>query len=655
VFGASATPGKMGYILVDHLLGQGFDGELVLVNPRGGTAFGLPMVDAAAAAGADLAVVVTPAAAAPGVVEQCGEAGIEVVIVESAGFAEVGAVDLQQDLVNRSAAAGVHLIGPNCLGLFVGPPRLNLTTLPALPVGGVSLLSQSGGLALHIARRLRSLGNGLDVLVSLGNKVGLGFADALDALAIRRETQSVLLYLEQLDEGDALLDRIAHLSQELPVIAVVGGRTDAGRIAIRSHTGSILSRWDRTAALLTSAGAQVAETLALAVAAAAGGMRAPRGTGRRVFALVDGGGHAVLLADALVRANYELAAPPPQLAEALAAEASQVDNPLDLAGAADSDPGVYSRALAHVLASNFYDAVVIGGIFGGYKELFGEHLGGVEQAAAAEIGRLASEYSCPVVVQTTFAGSSSPALSVARGYGVTSVEWPEEAAAVLSSRLQGWVPVSRTRHVEAGTDPELAGLTDRVLAELDEAGLAHAIGRIVTRDDLPGGDGAWVLRLDGFAHKTVAEAIRLGVPGPDLHRAYDELAMLAQQTGVVERIRLAPMLEVRSELLIAFWRHESGAPGWVIGAGGTGVEEHADVAMGRLPESEGEVLSLLQRTRLGATLAVGTPELLAGLGPFVLRLSTVFRERLPELRELECNPVALTSDGPVVLDVLPGR
>ncbi len=651
VFGASSTPGKWGYVVVEQLLAQGFDGEVVLVNPRGGSAFGLPLQDAAAAAGADLAVAVTPPPTVPAIAAACGRLGIGVLSVHTAGFGEVGEHELEAELAQAARNAGVRLLGPNCLGLHAAPARLNVTTLPDLPTGRVSFVSQSGGLALQVARRLRALGAGLDVLLSLGNKLDVGFADALAAIGARETTGSVLLYLEGLGEGDVLLDRVAELSAAIPVVVVAGGRSEPGRTAARSHTGALLRSWDRAAGLLAAAGAQVLESLPLAVAAAAASRPPRRRPARsRVFALVDGGGHSVLLADALAAAGHELPPPGDGLARALGTEHARVENPLDLAGAADGDPEIYGRALAHVLEDGGYDAVLVGGIFGGYGELFGRHLAEAELRAAAEIGRLATEHGATVVVQSTYATAGAPALEAMRDRGVACVEWAEEAVAALGPHSAP--PRAGPEPAADAADVRLAGDIAAVLAALDEAGIRHGLGPLVDRSALPQAGGSWVLRLDGFAHKVQTGAIRLRVPTAGLADAWDELAALARGRGIEPLVRVAPFVATRHELLVSFWRDPDEGSGYAIGSGGTDVERLADVAIGRPPRSADDVLATLERTAVGAALDAGE---LAELAPFVARLAATFRDRLPELRELECNPVALVDGGPIVLDVLPGR
>jgi acetyltransferase len=272
VFGASATPDKWGYNTAKCLIENGFTGRLTLVNPRGGSVFDRPLVDASQAEGADLAVIATPAATVPDIVGQCGTLGIGLAVVIASGFAESGHLALHHALVRRIAESGVRVIGPNCVGLASNTGRVN-TTMIDLPAGHVSMITQSGGVALHVARRLDEFGAGFDVVIAFGNKVDVNVRDAVQVVASRETTSAILLYIERLDEGDVLLDMLENASRELPVVALLSGRTDAGKAATASHTGSLVGQWDRAAGLLTDAGVVVADGLNLAIAAVAGTRR----------------------------------------------------------------------------------------------------------------------------------------------------------------------------------------------------------------------------------------------------------------------------------------------------------------------------------------------------------------------------------------------
>ena len=663
VFGASRTPGKMGYVLVEQLLAHGHRGEVVLVNPGavGSTVHGLPLQEPAAAAGADVAVIAVPPAHVAGIVASCGPLGIPLAVVLTAGFAEAGETERQDELLQAARDAGVLVVGPNCLGLFGGAADLNLTTLPDLPKGRVALVSQSGGLGSHVGRRLRQLHDGFAVILNLGNKLDVDITDCLGVLR-EHEPLSVLLYLESFDEGDDLLDAIARLRETAPVTVMLGGLSSAGRAAARSHTASMFGSWSRIAALLGEAGAHVCDRLETAVAAASG--RATLLRGRRVFVLCDGGGHSVLLGDACEAAGLALPDPSPVLASSVGATtpdrlSSTVGNPLDLAGAADADPSVYGAVVARVAGSGEYDACLVGGIFGGYADLFGPTVGAAEVATAGEMVRRSATAQVPLVVQTTYGVEATPALGVLREQGITVVEWPSEGAAWLAARAPcpqlaedpaGGSPIA------AGVDPALGGHLERVRAFAREAGLLDGVGPVTAPDDLAALDpaGTWVLRLDGIVHKARVGAVRVGVAAAELVATYDELVTLAGRLGVAPAVRVAPLIPHEHELLVTVWKGSADGAGLAVGGGGSGVESARDVAIGRLPRTADDVDRLLRRTVAGRrALARLSPAAATGLRGAILRLAAALDGELAGFTEVELNPLGVGEAGVALLDAVP--
>lgn len=661
VFGASSTAGKWGYNTTRSILQAGFGGRLTLVNPRGGEVFDRPLVAAPEAAGADLAVICTPAQTVPPIISQCGDLEIPVAVVQAGGFGEVGNTALDEELRRGIAASGVRVIGPNCVGLYVGPSGVNTTTMTHFKSGHVSVITQSGGVAQQAARRLAELGTGFDVMLALGNKLDVDMSASLSVMSERETTGAIFLYLERLDEGEQLLDTLARITEYVPVVALLAGRTPAGRSAALSHTGSILGEWDRVSGLLTDAGVMVAEGLHEACAAVVGGRRAPRQALDRVFVICDGGGHSALLADALETAGHVVPPPSERLRaklQKIGGEGGTVGNPFDSQGRLDRDPGLYLPLLQAVLDDHDHDAVVIGGMFGGYELLFDEELGALEQRTAKGMGEAAQRSGRRIIVQSLYATEPSASLAALRERGVACVEWPEEVLAVLRSCGQPTAPVAASSaqgHPTAVADVELAELTEVLVSAMTRRGIRHALGERIALKNLPNYSGAsWVLRLDGFAHKTRAGAIRVGVDSEELPAAYAELADVARAAGIEPLVRMAPMIDTRCELLVTFWRDAGSGGGLVLGLGGVDVEEQRDVAIGRLPKGPDDVIALLLRTRVGRGLhAAGSDGRLEEIAATVLALAELFRDDLPSVRELECNPLAVGPDGVYVLDALP--
>jgi len=657
VFGASTTPGKWGYNAVKKLIQGGYQGEITLVNPKGGILFGRPLVPYREAAGAEVAIISTPAPVVPEVISQCGEVGIKVAIVQAGGFREVGNLVLNEKLMRRAREGGVRIIGPNSVGVFVATNRLNMTVMPDLPSGHVAIVSQSGGVAQQGGHRLAELGSGYDVVVALGNKIDLGFGDAIKAISSRATARALLLYLERVDEGEQLLEIVSDVCRDLPVVVLLAGQTQSGRKAAFSHTGSMVDNWGRTAGMLTDAGALVQTRLELALAAVAGCDRGARRPGRRVYVLCDGGGHSVLLAESLERAGFELDIPGEELTTKLGgivgARASG-RNPLDLEGRADRDPAVYSPILHTVLASGAYDAVVVGGMFGGYEVFFDPGLATVEEDAARQIAKLASGTDVPIVFQTIYATDSSRTLAALRDANIACVEWPDEVVAVLQARMiSRHRATAAPRSVDVLFHEDLVQLTDRLVRMFDRERIPHAIGHVFPEPPVVRAEATkWVLRLDGFPHKTAVGAIRLGITGAQLPASFRQLVRLAKRNGVPPIIRIAPFVPHQQELIVSFWRDDKLGAGWMVGAGGTNAEHLRDIAVGRLPRNPADVTRILERTREGVAIQKDATRVDA-FAELIVRVAKLFEQELRDLHELELNPVAITPERAVILDALP--
>src|SRR5262249_43366745 len=159
-------------------------------------------------------------ATTPELVRQCAALGIPLAIVVAGGFRESGNAKLDEALRTAVEETGIRLMGPNCLGIFIGRQGINTTSFD-LPVGNVSAIAQSGGFVQHAGIRLAQLGAGFDIVFSLGNKLDLNFGDAMKLITEAGTSSSLILYLERLDEGEGFLDVLAVAAEKLRVVAIV--------------------------------------------------------------------------------------------------------------------------------------------------------------------------------------------------------------------------------------------------------------------------------------------------------------------------------------------------------------------------------------------------------------------------------------------------
>ncbi|MFC3505193.1 GNAT family N-acetyltransferase [Micromonospora krabiensis] len=235
VYGASATGQGVGAAVLGHLRGGGFAGAVVPVHPGAATVAGLPAYPSAADAGVpvDLAVVAVPPGAAPAVVADAAAAGVHGLVVISAGFAESGAegAAAQRALVRAAHAAGMRVVGPNCLGVANTDPavRLNATLAPALPpTGRVGIFSQSGAFGVALLAEADRRGLGLSSFVSAGNRADVSGNDLLQYWQDDPGTDVIMLYLETFGNPRKFARLVRRIGRAKPVVALASPARPAG-------------------------------------------------------------------------------------------------------------------------------------------------------------------------------------------------------------------------------------------------------------------------------------------------------------------------------------------------------------------------------------------------------------------------------------------
>ncbi|NJP31648.1 bifunctional acetate--CoA ligase family protein/GNAT family N-acetyltransferase [Micromonospora thermarum] len=266
VYGASATGQGVGAAVLGHLRDYGFTGTVVPVHPTATTVAGLPAYPSAAASGlpVDLAVVAVPPEAAEAVVADAAAAGAHGLVVISAGFAEAGreGAAAQRRLVRAAHAAGMRVVGPNCLGVANTAPgvRLNATLAPRLPVPGrVGIFSQSGAFGVALLAEADRRGLGLSSFVSAGNRADVSGNDLLQYWQDDPGTDVVMLYLETFGNPRKFARLARRIGREKPIVALasparppgVGERAGPDEVAVSAlFTQSGVIRVDTVSELL---------------------------------------------------------------------------------------------------------------------------------------------------------------------------------------------------------------------------------------------------------------------------------------------------------------------------------------------------------------------------------------------------------------------
>ena len=679
VIGASRQAGSIGEALFHNIVAGKYAGALYPVNPAAGEIDGVRAFHSVLdiPAEVELALICVPAKAVIGVARECAAKGVRSLVVISAGFAETGAAgaDMQRELVETCRQAGMRLVGPNCMGIINTAPdvELDATFAPDRPVRGrIGFLSQSGGLGIAVMARAQALGSGISSFVSVGNKADLSGNDFLQFWEQDAETGLVMLYLESFGNPRKFARIARRVSRSKPVLAVKGGRGQAGNRATSSHTGALLSASDVTVdALFHQAGVIRTDTLAELFDAVLLLGTQPLPAGGRVGIVTNAGGPAILCADAceagglaVPRLSDELRA---QLAAFLPAAAS-TGNPVDMiAGASAAD---YERVINAVASSGEVDALVV--IFTPPLVTRAEEVQRAIHHAAGQVKNdlpllsvFMSKDSTPRVVSHDgiaipyypFPEDAAHALALAARYSAWRA-LPDEplpqlegidhdrAAAVIASALAaepGWMSPQAVQ--------ELVSCYGIPLVETTFAATPHEAGRAASK---LGGKVALKAIVPGLLHKSDAGAVRLGLHGArPVETAAAEMEKSFEAGGrTPSGYQVQRMADAGVEMIVGVVQDQHFGPVLACGAGGTATELVNDVQVRITPITEGDARRMVRSLRTFPLLDGyrGAPKAdVARLEDILLRVSALV-EAHPQIAEMDLNPLIVNVAGAVAVD-----
>jgi len=658
VLGASPRRGTIGGELFRNILSADFAGVAYPVNRRGESVAGVRGYTGVEEIPdeVDLAVICLPGAQVLDAAEGCLARGIRALCVVSAGFAEIGeeGVERQRRLLELVRSRGGRLIGPNCLGVAAAGPRLNATfARRAVPFGRVGFSSQSGALGLALIEAAEARGLGLSAFVSIGNKADVSSNDLLEWWEEDDATDLVLLYLESFGNPQKFARLARRVARSKPILAMKSGRTAAGAKAASSHTAALAGSEAAVDALFRHAGVLRAETLEELLDVAAMLSSAPLPRGRRVALLTNAGGLGILCADACEAAGLELAQLTDETVAALTAllplEASTA-NPVDLLGSATA--ATYGSVLPLLIADRQVDAVIV---------LFVPPVTAGADEVAEAVARAAGADK-PVLAVLMSAEGTPSALHDAE-HPVASFPYPESAARALGRAVERAEWLRRT----AGTVPALDGVdraaAEAVVTESDEGWLgpaqtrallgAYGLPLVPERVAANADEAAVAARELGFplvvksaeagAHKTESGGIALDL------RDDAEMRQAAERIGFP--VLLQPMIQDGAELLAGLVQDPVFGPLVAFGPGGVLAELIGEASFRIAPLTDADARELVEEGKAGR-LVRGfrhAPADAPALVDLVLRLSRL-AEDLPEIAELDLNPVLALPRGCVIVD-----
>ena len=683
VIGASERPFSVGGTLWRNMRSSGFAGRIFAVNPKYRELSGqrcyarvadLPEVP-------ELAVICTPAATVVDLVRQLAQRGTRAAIVISAGLT----AEQKQAMLDAARPALLRILGPNCVGLLSTRARLNASFahIPARP-GQLAFVSQSGALVTAMLDWAEARQIGFSHFVSLGEHADVDFGDMLDYLANDPHTRAILLYIESVDQARKFMSAARSAARNKPVIVVKAGRSEQGQKAAASHTGALAGADNVVDAAIARAGMLRVDSLEELFLAAEILTRFKSPIGDKMTILTNGGGVGVMAADAAAAHSVPLA----ELGDGLIRDLDKVlpanwsrGNPVDIIG--DAPAQRYVDAL-NALAKHPQDTGTLLFIHAPTAIVPSTDI------ARAMLPAIQPPGQRPLPLISAWVGG--PAVAEARQLfidaGIACYDLPEQAVAAIGT-LQRYArnqaeltEAPPATQLHNGSTPDVARVRALIQGVL-------ATGRdMLTEPEAKAVCEAYHIpvvatsTVPADADAAAAEAARIGFPvvlkilsedishksdvGGVVLNLQDQHVVSEAARAVLERVRTAkPQARIEGftvqamvrraqarELIIGASIDPVFGPVILFGQGGTAVEVVRDSAMALPPLNAPLARALIGRTRVERLLAAYRDVPAADVDAVVATLQAVSQllADVPELAELDINPLIVNHEGAIALD-----
>ena len=627
-----------------------------------------------AQARADLAIIALPEDEIVPALELAGRIKVKAALVLSAG---IGAAKAQE--MHRVAQRhGMWLLGPNSQGLQRPDLQLNASSAGALAATGqLALVSQSGALTASILDWARQNHVGFSAVVALGAHTQVGLADVLDFLANDRRTQGIVVYMEGIANARRFTSALRAAANAKPVVVLKAGRKQDGNVAAQTHSGAIVGSDEVWGAVLRRAGAVRVRSFVELFSAAKCLASRYRPVGRRLGIITNGGGPGVLAADYVNELALQLGVLSDENARTLAQlvpKAASLTDLIDLSE--DATPEHYKAALDIAAKDKQLDGVLV---------IYSPKFGGDAEAVARELVQIKPRMSKPLVACWMGDSSVQPARHALAEAQIPSFRTPEAAVGAfgnIASFYQNQQLLQQTPPpLSPGAPPDVEGarlliesvLTERrkVLTEMESKALLAAFHVPVTQTLLARSSNEAMLianqigypvalKIDSpdISHKSDVGGVALNVMNAtavrDIWQDMVEAVRAKQPDARINGVTVQAMARKKRgrELYIGVVTDEPFGPVIAFGAGGTMIELMNDHAMELPPLNQFLARRLIERSRVHETLGAwrGAPAVdMAALEQVLLRVSEMVCE-LPQLREMDINPIIVDEQGAIAVD-----
>ena len=680
VIGASNTPGKVGYIIVDNLINDGFEGEIYPINPKGGEILGKKAyANITEIPGeVDLAIITIPSPLVNPAVKECGEKGVKNMVVITAGFKEVGGegAELEAELTGLGKEYGINIIGPNSLGITDSHTPLNGSFSQMMPPkGNIAFISQSGAMMVAIIDWSVTSGIGFSKVISLGNKAGVNEIELLEYLAEDDETAVIICYLESITEDEDFVRTMRKTAVKKPIIILKSGSSSAGAAAASSHTGALAGSDLAFDTAFHQSGIMRVETMAELFDLGLAFSKAPLPQGDNVAIITNAGGGGVLTVDAMEKAGLNLVQFDDETTAKLkkcVTDEGSAKNPIDVLG--DAPVSRYEESLEIVLGYEDVDSLIL---------MVCPTASADPDGIAKAVIEKNAKYQKPIIVVNMGGPSFENANELLRNNHVPTYVFPETAVTALEAMTR-YAKLEDRQYddvVEKITDVNKDAVTEifeKVVADERDTLLgseAYAVAEAYGISAAPiklskSADEAAVLAeemefpvvlkiaSDKILHKSDIGGVKVGIDNADEAKvAYNEIianAKAAHPDIVPDGVEVQKMMDSGEEVIVGMIRDKQFGPMIAFGMGGIYVNLIEDVSFNLAKGmSSEEIDEQIENTKVSKLLEGYRGEAPCDVDAVKEAIKRVARLTLdfPEISELDINPIFVYEEGSSALDI----
>ena len=683
LIGVSGNPDSVGGMTLKNLVSGGFEGVIYPVNPKHEAVMGIPCFPDVNSLPKtpDLAVIMTEADTVPGIIKQCGEAGINGIIIMSAGFKEAGEQGkLLEEKVKKQVSQfpEMRVIGPNCLGVIIPRQNLNLSFASSMPKKGhVAFISQSGALCTTVLDWARQAKIGFSYFVSIGNAMDVSFGDLIDYFGQDTNTKSIILYMESLINARAFMSAARAFARKKPIIAYKAGRFPESAAAAASHTGALVSEDDIYDAVFRRAGMARVFNIGniFDFTDLIGRKHIPKG--QRLAIVTNAGGPGVMATDSLIARGGKLV----KLSDETMQKLNELlpsywshNNPVDVLG--DAPPERFTKAVEIVLEDPVVDAVLM---------ILTPQAMTDPTATAKAIAGLSAKTSKLIMAAWLGGPSMREGIDILSEAEIAAYNTPEQAIKAFMTlskysrnldflfETPKEIPVSFSYDRKKLKEKYITEIFPRanILSEDDSKLLINDYGIETTHPELSKNedDAVRIAEKKGYPvvlkikspdiiHKSDAGGVALNIENEEVLRAvYHTMLETVKEKAPearIEGITVQKMVKTDEgiELILGIKKDPVFGTVMLVGMGGTTAELFKDRRLEFPPLNERLATHMLQSLKIYPLLEGyrgSRPKNIRKLIEALIRLSYLAAD-YPEIQELDINPMIVTPEDVIALD-----